>query len=69
MILIIFENCFCQHNFSCYFVYGILFYLFDEIEIIYFHKTPLHIAIDTGNLDIIKLLISCDRIDVNLYSI
>lgn len=69
MILIIFENCFCQCNFSCYFLYGILFYPFDEIQIICFHKTPLHIAIDTGNLDIIKLLISCDRIDVNLYSI
>lgn len=33
------------------------------------YKTPLHIAIDAGNTEIVKLLISCKRVDVNLYSI
>lgn len=32
-------------------------------------KTPLQIAIEKGNAEIIKLLLKCQNIDVNLKSI
>lgn len=33
------------------------------------YKTPLNIAVEKGNIDIIKLLLSCKNINVNVASI
>lgn len=53
---------------------------FNEIQILFFitfyarflmkfihkyHETPLFIAVDKGNIEIVKLLLSCEKIDVN----
>ena len=38
---------------------------FDEI-IIYFYKTALYLAIEKENIEIIKLLLTRDNIDVNI---
>lgn len=35
----------------------------------YFHKTALNIAIDKQNTEIIKLLLACPTIDVNVETI
>lgn len=35
----------------------------------YFYKTPLCVAIEKQNIDIIQLLLNNDSIDVNLKSI
>ena len=37
--------------------------------LIYLYKTALYLAIEKENLDIIKLLLSNDKIDVNILSI
>lgn len=34
-----------------------------------FHRTPLYIAVEYGNIEIIKLLLSCQTLNVNLKSI
>ena len=34
-----------------------------------FYKTPLHIAIEKENIDIIKLLLSNEKLNVNLKSV
>lgn len=30
-----------------------------------YHETPLYIAVDKGNIEIVKLLLSCEKIDIN----
>ena len=35
----------------------------------YIHKTALHIAIEKGNIDIVQLLLTNEKIDVNQKSI
>lgn len=36
----------------------------------YFYKTALHIAVKNGNIEIVKLLLSCEKLKVNiLYKI
>lgn len=35
----------------------------------FIHKTPLNIAIDKENVEIIKLLLSFEKINVNLQNI
>lgn len=43
---------------------------FDEIlNLMNFHKTPLSVAIEKQNIEIIQLLLKSDKIDVNLKSI
>ena len=42
--------------------------IFNEI-ILYFKKTTLYLAIEKENLDIIQLLLSNDKIDVNILNI
>ena len=32
-------------------------------------KTAFHIAVEKGNLGIVKLLLDCDRVDVNMTCI
>ena len=32
-------------------------------------KAALHIAVDNGNIDIVKLLLDCDKLDVNIIYI
>lgn len=34
-----------------------------------FDKTPLHLAVEKNNIEIIKLLLSCEKIDVNCLMI
>ena len=36
---------------------------------LYVHKTVLFIAIEQGNIDIVKLLLSNDKIDINQINI
>ena len=38
---------------------------FDEIKA-YFYKTPLYLAIEKENIEIIKLLLNKENVDVNL---
>lgn len=40
-----------------------------KFEFIFIFKTPLNIAIEKGNNEIAKLLLSYDKIDVNLQNI
>lgn len=43
------------------------FYCFlNEILFSYFHKTALYIAIEKGNIEIVKLLLKNEKIDVNI---
>ena len=49
-----------------------LFYLVNEIYKLYFiqfsfsfNETALHIAVAKRNIEIVKLLLKCDKIDVN----
>ena len=35
-------------------------------NIIYFYKTPLYLAVENENIEIIKLLLSNDKLDTNL---
>lgn len=35
----------------------------------FYHKTPLYMAVEKQNIEIITLLLSCDKINVNLGSI
>ena len=37
--------------------------------ILYIHKSALHIAIQQENVEIVKLLLSCERFDINQSSI
>lgn len=32
----------------------------------YFYKTALHVAIEKRNTEMVKLLLTCDRIDINI---
>lgn len=34
-----------------------------------FQKVPLHIAIENGNVEIVRILLSFEKIDVNIKSI
>ena len=34
-----------------------------------FHTSALHLAVGSGNTEIIQLLLECDKTDVNLLSI
>ena len=38
---------------------------FNEIEKKIIHKTPLHIAVEQGNSQIVQSLLSCNNVDVN----
>ena len=38
---------------------------FNEIQV-YFYKTPLYLAIEKENIEIIKLFITQDNIDINI---
>ena len=42
---------------------------FYEISKTYFDQTALHIAIEKGNIDIVKLLLSSKDIDISIKSI
>lgn len=33
------------------------------------HKTVLHSAVENGNMEIVQLLLSCDKVNVNILSI
>lgn len=46
----------------------IIIYLY-EIFISYFHKTTLYLAIEVGNVEIVRLILSVPNIDVNEKSI
>ena len=35
----------------------------------YFYAEPLNIAIEKGNFEIIKLLMACDNLNMNAFSI
>lgn len=50
-----------------YEILHLLFKLYYEIR--FFHKVYLHLAIEKGNLEIIKLLLSHPKIKVNYLSI
>ena len=41
---------------------------FDEIKI-YFYKTPLYFAIEKENIEIIKLLLTNDKLNINILNI
>ena len=42
-------------------------FLFNIYEIIlYIHKSALHVAIEKQNFEIVQLLLSCERFDINL---
>lgn len=32
----------------------------------FFNKTALYVAVEKGNIDIIKLLLTCDKLDLNI---
>ena len=40
-------------------------YLLKWNSYLFFNKTPLIIAVERGNIEIVKLLLSCSQIDVN----
>lgn len=59
-----------------YYFNGILIFFFMKFvicffnEILYiFYKTALYQAIDNENMEIIKLLLSCDKLNINTYNI
>ena len=35
----------------------------------FFHKAPLYIAVEKAKIEIIKLLLSCNKLDINLLNI
>ena len=37
--------------------------------ILYIHKSALHFAVQQENVEIVKLLLSCERFDINQSSI
>ena len=41
---------------------------FNEILIL-FYKTALYLAVEKGNIEIIKLLLSNDKLDINILNI
>lgn len=43
--------------------------LFNKILINFFNKSALHIACEKQNMEIIKELLACDKLDINLQSI
>ena len=43
--------------------------LFNEILIILFYKTALYLAVEKENVEIIKLLLTNDKLDINLKHI
>ena len=43
--------------------------IINEIFMFHFNKTPLYIAVEKENIDILKLLISRPEIDLNIKSI
>ena len=45
-----------------------LYYYIYEI-MLFIHKSALHTAIDRKNVEIVKLLLSCERFDINQSSI
>lgn len=51
-----------------FFFYEICYMLFNEILHI-FYKTALYQAIENENMEIIKLLLLCDRLNINTYNI
>lgn len=59
-----------------YYFNGILIFFFMKFvicffnEILYiFYKTALYQAIENENMEIIKLLLSCDKLNINTYNI
>ena len=55
-------------TFTINFFYDIFFICFMKFFIL-FYKTPLNIAIGIGNIEIIKQLLSCPKIDINLPNV
>ena len=37
--------------------------------ILYIYKPPLYIAIEEGNIDMIKFLLSCKKVEINSFCI
>lgn len=42
------------------------YYICNEIIIVFFQKASLQVAIEKGNLEIIQLLLTCPKLDMNL---
>ena len=42
---------------------------FNAIQIKIIYKTSFHIAFDKGNIDIVKLLLESDKLNVNMKSV
>lgn len=45
------------------------FLFFYKILIIFFFNAPLYIAVSNGSIEIVKLLLSDNKIDVNAFSV
>lgn len=42
---------------------------FNEIQILLFHKTAFHIAVEKGDIEIVKILLENLKLDVNFRKI
>lgn len=43
--------------------------LFYGIMISNFNNTALHLAVNSENIELIKLLLTCDKLDINIHNI
>ena len=65
MIFIIY--CLCNSKFKSLIQFQIV--LLNEIILYIFNKTSLYLAIEKGNVEIVKLLLTNDNLDVNIMNI
>lgn len=55
--------------FSLYFKWNLNLYISMKFEFFWIQKTAFYIAVEKGNIDMIKLLLNSERIDINIKTI